>query len=171
MARSPLAGAFLPGPAVLGFLACGAVVRRAAFEAVGGFRAGWGVGGEEQLLAVDLLAAGQRLAYVSEIIVHHHPPGHGGEAARRRARTLRNDVWFAWLRRPLLGALRETARIAAAGRVDRDARRALFGSLAGVPWVICARRPVTRTIEREIRLLERQRRLGIPRRRSPEGAA
>jgi GT2 family glycosyltransferase len=171
MARSPLASARLPGPAVLGFLACGAVVRRAAFEAVGGFRAGWGVGGEEQLLAVDLLAAGQRLAYVSEIIVHHHPAGHGGEGARRRARTLRNDVWFAWLRRPLPGALRETARIAAAARVDSDARRALLYSIAGTPWVICARRPVTRTIEREIRLLEHQRRPGTSRRRAPEGAA
>jgi GT2 family glycosyltransferase len=165
MASSPLRGFRLPGPAVLGFLACGAVVRRAAFEGVGGFRAGWGVGGEEQLLAVDLLAAGHRLAYVPEITAHHHPAGHREHAAGRRTETLRNDLWFAWLRRPLSGALRETARTIAAARTDRDARRAVLRSLAGSPWVICARRPITRAVEREIRLLERQRRSAGRRRR------
>ena len=59
MAHSPLPSApDLPGPAVLGFIACGAVVRRAAFLEVGGFDVRLGVGGEEELLAVDLAARG-----------------------------------------------------------------------------------------------------------------
>src|SRR5205807_7353355 len=38
MAQSPvLAAPGQPGPSILGFLACGAVVRRSAFLAVGGF--------------------------------------------------------------------------------------------------------------------------------------
>src|SRR4051794_13332451 len=63
MAASPLPGAGLPGPAVLGFVACGAVVRREAFLGVGGFEARFGIGGEEELLALDLAAAGWGLTY------------------------------------------------------------------------------------------------------------
>jgi hypothetical protein len=48
----------LPGPPVLGFIACGGIVRRAAFLEVGGFNSRLGVGGEEELLAVDLTARG-----------------------------------------------------------------------------------------------------------------
>jgi GT2 family glycosyltransferase len=48
----------LPGPPVLGFLACGAVARRSAVLACGGFHARFGFGGEEHLLAVDMAAAG-----------------------------------------------------------------------------------------------------------------
>jgi GT2 family glycosyltransferase len=166
MARSPLPGGGLPGPAVLGFLACGAIVRSSAFEAVGGFRPGWGVGGEEQMLAVDLLAAGHRLAYVPAITAHHHPAGR--HAARRRAATLRNDLWFAWMRRPLLRALRETLSLSLFALTHSDARRALAGSLSGAPWVLSARRPISRAVERDIRRVERQRR--SPGQRAPLAA-
>ena len=48
MAQSPLApDAVLGRPRVLGFLACGAVVRRSAFLAVGGFSPRLAIGGEE----------------------------------------------------------------------------------------------------------------------------
>src|SRR5206468_1912268 len=59
MARSPLPPrADSPGPSILGFLACGAVVRRSAFLAVGGFAGRFGVGGGEELLGIDLALAG-----------------------------------------------------------------------------------------------------------------
>ena len=46
MARAPLTGRpGLPGPPVHGFVACGAVVRRDAYLAAGGFEPDWGVGG------------------------------------------------------------------------------------------------------------------------------
>ena len=58
MARSPMrVDEPLPGPPVLGFVACGAMVRRAAYLDVGGFHPRYGVGGEEGLLALDLWAA------------------------------------------------------------------------------------------------------------------
>jgi GT2 family glycosyltransferase len=52
MATSPLpAESDLPGPPVLGFLACAAVVRRSAYLEVGGFDPRLLIGGEEELLA------------------------------------------------------------------------------------------------------------------------
>jgi N-acetylglucosaminyl-diphospho-decaprenol L-rhamnosyltransferase len=158
MADSPLGRGEAPGPSVLGFLACGAIVRRSAFQAVGGFRAGWGVGGEEQLLAVDLAEAGYRLAYVDGVAAHHHPRGHGAGRSLRQAETLRNDLWFAWLRRSLSGAVRETVSLCAGALPDRQARAAVARGLAGAAWVLCARRPVSRGLDRDLQLLRRQRR-------------
>jgi N-acetylglucosaminyl-diphospho-decaprenol L-rhamnosyltransferase len=111
MARSPLpSAADLPGPSVLGFIACGAIVRRAAFLEVGGFDIRLGVGGEEELLSVDLAARGWGLAYVEEVVAHHHPSPSRDPSARRRVQ-VRNALWSAWLRRPLGGAARQTAHL------------------------------------------------------------
>ena len=78
-----------PGPAVLGFLACAIVVRRHAFLDVGGFNARLHIYGEEDLLALDLAAAGWSLNYVRELYVHHLPsPGRsesGGPSPDRGA--------------------------------------------------------------------------------------
>src|SRR5215217_7035814 len=63
----------LPGPLTLGFLACASVVRRVAYLEAGGFKARMMIGGEEELLAADMAAAGWGLAYVSELTAHHHP--------------------------------------------------------------------------------------------------
>ncbi|MES9544175.1 glycosyltransferase [Actinomadura sp. NPDC000600] len=102
MARSPLGRPEdLPGPAVLGFLACSVVVRRDAYLGVGGFSDVLHFGGEEELLALDLAAAGWGLAYVPELVVHHHPAAAGRDPAARRRRQARNRVLTAWLRRPL----------------------------------------------------------------------
>jgi N-acetylglucosaminyl-diphospho-decaprenol L-rhamnosyltransferase len=46
------------GERVLGFVACGAVLRTRAVLAVGGFDERYGIGGEEYRLALDLAAAG-----------------------------------------------------------------------------------------------------------------
>jgi GT2 family glycosyltransferase len=84
MARSPLADRDgLPGPRVLGFVACGAVLRRADYLAVGGFHPRVRVGGEEQLLAADLAARGRPLVYRDDIVAHHHPSAIRDRGARR----------------------------------------------------------------------------------------
>ncbi|MBC5826450.1 MAG: glycosyltransferase, partial [Candidatus Eremiobacteraeota bacterium] len=99
MAASPLqANACLPGPPVLGFLAAGSVVRRSAFLAAGGFNPRYGIGGEEELLAIDLAAAGWDLAYVASLIAHHYPCNAARDADGRRRLTLRNGLWTAGLR-------------------------------------------------------------------------
>ncbi len=46
----------LPGPSILGFLACSAIVRATAFTAAGGFSPVLHFRGEEQLLAWDIAA-------------------------------------------------------------------------------------------------------------------
>ena len=153
MARSPLPpAADLPGPSVLGFIACGAVVRRAAFLEVGGFDVRLGVGGEEELLSVDLAARGWGLAYMDEVVAHHHPSPSRDPSARRRVQ-VRNALWSAWLRRPLGGAARQTAHLAALAMHQPGAWPGMLLALLGLPWVLRERRPVPRELEAELRTL------------------
>jgi GT2 family glycosyltransferase len=153
MADSPLPAADdLPGPSVLGFIACGAVVRRSAFLEVGGFNVRLGVGGEEELLAVDLAARGWGLAYVEEVVAHHHPSPSRDPSGRRRIQ-IRNALWSAWLRRPLGGAARQTAHLAALALHQRGARSGILLALLGLPWVLRERRPVPPKLEAELRTL------------------
>jgi GT2 family glycosyltransferase len=152
MAGSPLPrAADMPGPLVLGFVACGAVVRRDAFLQVGGFHLRYGIGGEEELLAIDLARAGWGLAYVDEVVAHHHPSPARNRRARQR-RQARNALWTAWLRRPLPSALRQTRRIAA--NQGSTAWGALLDAGRGLPWVLRERRSVPPELERALRLLE-----------------
>ena len=146
MARSPLRGAAgLPGPALLGFVACGAIVRRNAFLDAGGFNIRFGIGGEERLLALDLAASEWELAYVDSIVAHHHP--NPGARPGRRARIIRNDLWTVWLRRRLPGAAVATARIAADAARERTPG-ALVEAVRGLPWVLPRRRPLPRSLDR-----------------------
>ena len=143
----------LPGPPVLGFVACGAVVRRSAFLEVGGFHPRFGIGGEEELLALDLAATGWELAYVDHIVAHHHPSPSRDPAARRRGQ-LRNALWSAWLRRPVGAAARATVRLMAGHPRRREAAGALRDALRGVRWVARERQTVPPAVERAVRMLE-----------------
>ena len=147
MAHSPLPPApDLPGPPVLGFIACGAVVRRDAFLEVGGFDVRLGVGGEEELLSIDLAARGWGLAYVEEVVAHHHPSPSRDPSGRRRVQ-VRNALWSAWLRRPLDGAARRTAHLVALALHQPGAPSGLLLAMLGLPWVLRERRPVPRELE------------------------
>jgi len=87
MAESPLGREVdLPGPSVLGFVACGAVVRRTAYLQTGGFDPVIFFMGEEERLALDLAALGWGLAYVDQVVAHHHPPRPATRARERCAR-------------------------------------------------------------------------------------
>jgi GT2 family glycosyltransferase len=156
MAESPLPRASdLPGPSVLGFIACGAVVRREPFLSAGGFHARYGIGGEEELLAIDLARAGWGLAYIEEIVAHHHPSPVRNHQARQR-RQARNALWTAWLRRPMPSAIRRTRRVTAMAAPHGRAAAwgALLDATRGLPWVLRERSAVPPGIERELRLLE-----------------
>ena len=85
MAHSPLPLLpDVPGPAVLGFLACSAVLRRKAFFDGGGFSKVLFCVGEEQLLSYDLSAAGWERAYVPDVVAHHHPSARRPDPRHRR---------------------------------------------------------------------------------------
>ncbi len=139
MAAGPPLGDVPGGHRVTGFIACAAVVRSAAYLAVGGFHPRFGVGGEEDLLADDLASAGWQCAYSAELLAHH-APSRADARPGRRVREVRNALWTAWLRRHPAGLARHTVH---ALRSELDRRTALAGlgaALRGLPWVLRERR-------------------------------
>lgn len=153
LAASPLGPApDLPGTQVLGFLACGAVVRRSAHLDAGGFHRLLFFGGEETLLAYDLAARGWGVAHCRDVVARHDP----APAARtgRPAVQRRNELLTAWLRRPVGHALCRTGALAVEARADGHARRALRETLSRLPAALRARRPLPAHVERAARLLE-----------------
>ncbi len=152
MAVSPLPPlADLPGPRVLGFLACAAIVRRKAFWEAGGFQQRLGVGGEEELLALDLRAAGWELIYAEDIVAHHFPER---RAPRFRSRTeLRNQLWVTWLRRRPASAARRTLALVSKSR-PRDAAAALAMAALDWRWIAHERRALPVAVEEDLLLLE-----------------
>jgi GT2 family glycosyltransferase len=154
MANSPLAAVDGVGPRILGFVACGAVVRREAYLAVGGFHPRFGIGGEEDLLALDLSTAGWDCYYVETVVARHQPSTSRDPAARRR-RQLRNALWTSWLRRPLRQAMDVSVRLLReAGREDRPGA---LEALRGLPWVLRQRGPVDPATAAQLTELDRQR--------------
>ena len=153
MEQSPLAAEpELPGRPILGFLAGASAIRRDAFIECGGFDRRLFLGGEERWLAAELACRGWRLRYVPEILVHHWPSTLR-DAHRRRWHEVRNAIWFAWRRRPVRSALRET--LAALRSVDATvAVRAIVAALVGMPWVLRERRVLPDAVERGLELLE-----------------
>lgn len=149
MARSPLRRPGLPGPAILGFLAGASIVRRGAFLDVGGFEPRFFVGGEEELLAFDLMARGWYLAYVYRLLVRHRPST-VRDAAQRRFVQDRNALWVAWLRRPVAIAWRRTiATLRQPGGGD-----ALRAAIRELRWVVRERRLLPPLVESWQRRLE-----------------
>ncbi len=151
MADSPLPRADdLPGPSILGFLACGAVVRREAYLAAGGFDDVIFFMGEEERLALDLVTLGWGLAYVDQVVAHHHPSP-SRDSLERRARAARNRLLTTILRRPWPVVARSLAEDLRAGRAGRLAVRQ---ALARLPRALRQRRVVPPHVEAARRLLD-----------------
>ncbi|MET9833276.1 glycosyltransferase [Streptomyces sp. NPDC006385] len=162
--ESPLTGPdWLPGPALGSFLAAATVMRTDAFRAGGGFHPGLWLGGEEELLATDLQRQGWWLSYTEDLTVHHEASVLRDSTARRIL-GLRNTLWFTWLRRPLLPALRRTAHLMATVPHDVASARAFARAAAGLPWVLRQRDPVPPEIEDRLTALQRARRSSPARR-------
>ncbi|CAM5265308.1 glycosyltransferase family 2 protein [Streptomyces aurantiogriseus] len=162
--ESPLIGPdFLPGPPLGSFLAAATVLRADAFRGAGGFHPGLWLGGEEELLATDLLRQGWWLSYVEDLTVHHQASV-ARNSTERRILGIRNTLWFTWLRRPLLPALRRTAGLMVTVPRDRASLRAFALAAAGLPWVLRQRTPVPPEIERRLAALQRARKSSSARR-------
>lgn len=139
----------LPGPSILGFLACAVAVRRSAFLDVGGFVERLGTYGEEELVALELAAAGWDMAYVDDLVVHHHPQP--GRANRRRdALQIRNGVVTSMLRR----SLSTTGHRVGQALRSPAGRRGLMIAAGDLVWALRHRRPVPAGIERAARLID-----------------
>ncbi len=154
MAASPLPREVgLPGAPLLSFLAGASVVRRSAYLAVGGFEPRLLIGGEEELLGADLVAAGWRMAYVDDVVVHHVASKLRDPHARRRI-GIRNTLWFTWLRRPALSALRRTFLTLRTLPRDRVSLGGVLDAARGAPWVWRNRRVLSAEVEAGLRALE-----------------
>ncbi|AGZ41133.1 glycosyl transferase family protein [Actinoplanes friuliensis DSM 7358] len=161
---SPVPGPdWLPGPALGSFLAGASVVRRDAFRAVGGFSSRLWLGGEEELLATDLLSAGWEICYLEDLVVHH-AASPIRDTVRRRRDGLRNTLWFTWLRRPLAPALRRTLFLAVTAPHDRISALAWWDAVRGLPWVLTRRRTRPRSVEARLAPLDAAQRASTARR-------
>ncbi|WP_225984218.1 glycosyltransferase family 2 protein [Epidermidibacterium keratini] len=140
----------LPGPSVLGFIACGAVVRRSAFLSVGGFDDVIGFAGEEERVALDLAVARWGLAYADDVVAHHHPSA----VRNRREREIvvrRNRLLTALLRRRWSTVAHE---ITTALRTP-DGVRSLGAAAGSVPAALRQRAAIPPELERTCRRLAR----------------
>ncbi|HEX2074612.1 MAG TPA: glycosyltransferase [Geodermatophilus sp.] len=161
---SPVRGAdWLPGPALGSFLAGASVLRREAFEKVGGFSERLWLGGEEELMAGDLATAGWELCYLPQLVVHHQASA-ARDPHKRRADGIRNTLWTTWLRRPLRPALSRTLHLLRTVPRDRVTARGLLAALRGLPWVLRERQVLPPHAEARFAALEAAQRASRARR-------
>ncbi|OCB33010.1 transferase [Mycobacterium malmoense] len=144
----------LPGPSILGFQACSAVVRKSAFEAVGGFSPILHFRGEESLLAWDLAAAGWDLCFCPALVAYHQPSATRSSSSAQRAREMRNAMLTACLRRPAARCARASAALAWSAARDTAHAKALLEALAALPAALRQRRRLPDDVERSLQILE-----------------
>jgi GT2 family glycosyltransferase len=155
LAASPLGhDPALPGPSILGFLACSAMVRKDAFDAVGGFSPILHFRGEERLLAWDLAANGWDLCFCPSLVAHHRPSVVRAASASQKARSTRNDVLTTWLRRPVRDCVIAGVDFARAAATDAAHALALAEALRLLPAVLHQRRRLPPDVERSLARLE-----------------
>lgn len=141
----------LPGPALLGFVACAVMVRREAFLQVGGFDRVVRFPGEEERLALDLAAAGWGMAYVDAVTVHHHPSPRRSAPEHRRSAIWRSRLLTALMRHPAPEVARVVVQALRTGGAER---RGLLRALPDVPAALRERKPVPAGVRDQLRVLE-----------------
>lgn len=156
MSQSPVADrAGIPGAVLLSFMAGACVVRRSAYQAVGGYDERFFIGGEEETLGLPLAKAGWEMRYLPELVMHHHPSL--ANAGNLRAFGMRNTLWTAWLHRRARSAIRYTLFTLADTPKNADYARGALMALAGLPWVVAERVAMSRELDADLRLLDRRR--------------
>ncbi len=156
MSQSPVVDhAGIPGAVLLSFMAGAVIVRKSAYDAVGGYDQRFFIGGEEETLGFPLAKAGWAMRYVEDVVAHHHPSL--ANAGKLRAYGMRNTLWTAWLHRRWRTALRYTAFTLADTPKNRDYVSGLLMALAGLPWVLTERKPMSKELDADLVLLDRRR--------------
>jgi GT2 family glycosyltransferase len=154
---------WLPGPALMSILAGASMLRIAAFNQVGGFSPRLWLGGEEELLGMDLAAAGWFMCFAPDVVVHH-AASTARDPRQRRILGIRNTLWTAWLRRPLPGALDHTGAVLRSMPKDVASAVAVARAIVGLPWVLRERRVIPAHVEAGLRLLAASQRSSAARR-------
>jgi GT2 family glycosyltransferase len=144
----------MPGPSVLGFQSCSAMVRASAFLAAGGFNPVLHFRGEEQLLALDLASAGWELCYCPKVTAFHQPSPIRAAAAAQSARVLRNDFLTCLMRRPPDRCMSTFRQLLSAAAGDSAHAMAAAEALVRLPVALGQRRRLSEELEHKVRRLE-----------------
>jgi GT2 family glycosyltransferase len=156
MSQSPVPErAGIPGTVLLSFMAGAVIVRRCAYDEVGGYDPRFFIGGEEETLSFPLAKAGWEMRYVPEVVMHHYPSM--ANAGGLRAYGMRNTLWTAWLHRRWRSALRYTAFTLADTPKNADYVRGLAMALKGLRWVLAERKPMSPELDADLALLDQRR--------------
>ncbi|MGB3290593.1 MAG: glycosyltransferase [Burkholderiaceae bacterium] len=153
MQHSPLARDSLPGPQLLGFMASACVMRTRAFFEVGGYWPPLFIGGEESLMALDMVEQGWRIIYAADVVTRHFPSKIRDSSLRQRL-LLRNAIWVAWMRRPMRAACRETSLRMRQAHSRHVLWSVLWQALVGMPRALRRRRVISPAVEKMQRLLD-----------------
>lgn len=156
MSRSPLPRPDgVPGVPILGFLACGVVLRRDAFLEAGGFEERFRTGGEEAIVAMELARNGWALSYIDELVTHHHPSP-SRDVFARRVEGVCVELWLAWMRRSPQRVRRVVTRVLRQSLSSSPHRVGVRRALWQFPRVARQRRPVPDWLEAQLVMLDRQ---------------
>lgn len=148
MEASPLETVPGVGPLLTGFMAGANVMRTQAFRKAGGYWPPLFIGGEEALLAMDILDAGGHIVYAPALRVHHWPSTVRDNPLRKRM-IARNAIWTACLRLPWPVALQHSLRTLRA-LPDVNLRRGILNeTLLNLGTLL----PARRVLRRETRAL------------------
>lgn len=153
MARSPLKREQLPGPQLLDFMAGACVMRTCAFYEVGGYWPPFFLGGEEVLMALDLVERGWRIVYANDVVTHYFP-SFSVDPRRLERLLIRNAIWVAWMRRPLRAAWRQTCMQWRAARARGIVWSTMPEMMLGLPRALKHRKVISPEVESMQALLE-----------------
>ncbi|MDS1139335.1 glycosyltransferase [Pusillimonas sp. SM2304] len=153
MAQSPLSRECLPGPQLLDFMAGACVMRTRAFYDVGGYWPPFFLGGEEALMALDMVERGWRIVYADDVVSRRFPARPASVRGDERLR-IRNDIWVAWMRRPLRPAWRKTCEQLGNARLRGIFWRTLADAAIGLPRALRQRRVISPAVENMRALLD-----------------
>jgi glycosyltransferase involved in cell wall biosynthesis len=177
------------GPIIATYIAGACVFRTAVFRAVGGYERRFGIGGEEALVALDVLDAGHTIAYCNELTVRRSASApvttaaadkprrrrgdkrlapddtcHNEDALQKRV-LARNAAWVAWMRLPWRDVGRSMCGALATFAHEHTLWRDGKAMIGGLPWAWVNRHRVNAQVlamRAEARAAERRLAQGTP---------
>jgi N-acetylglucosaminyl-diphospho-decaprenol L-rhamnosyltransferase len=158
----------MPGNSLVGFLEGAVIMRKKAFDSVGGYNEYLNFSQEGALLAIDLVTKGWGITYASDVIAYHYPSTLKDMHMRYRMGA-RNAILRAWLRRPITSALKETYMQLKLGMKDNDFAWGCLDAIKGLPYVLKNRKVVPAHVEEMLHLLALQDKALTKERRISEG--
>lgn len=152
MAGSPLPGVEGVGPELTGFMAGACVMRTCAYRRAGGYWPPLFIGGEEELLALDILADGGRIVYAPAVRTRHWPST-ARDSERRRRLMARNALWIAWMRFSVPMAAARSVTVLRAVPTWRMRLAVCAEAMAGWAQVLRHRRVLDMAVCRKLQLV------------------